>query len=70
MTEPETGAEFRQHTGSTGLLNRRDQVRHAAAEHDRQVGDREIRAEQGRRAQDLTHRPGHEAKTVRYGRGQ
>ena len=45
MPEPEAVARLGQHAGGTRLVNRRDQVRHAATQHDRQVGDREIRAE-------------------------
>ena len=70
VPEPEAVAGLGQHASGACLVHRRDQVRHAAAEHDRQIGDREIRAEQGRRPQHIAHRPGHEAEAVRYGRGQ
>ena len=70
MPEPETVAGLGQHASGACLVHRRDQVRHAASEHDRQIGDREIRAEQGRRPQHVAHRAGHEAEPVRYGRGQ
>ena len=70
VPEPEAVAGLGQHASGACLVHRRDQVRHAAAEHDRQIGDREVRAEQGRRPQHITHGPGHEAEAVRYGRGQ
>ena len=70
MPEPEAVAGLGQHAGGTCLVHRRDQVRHAAAQHDRQIGDREIHAQQGRRPQYLARRPGHEAKAVGDGRGQ
>ena len=70
MPEPEAVAGLGQHASGARLVHRRDQVRHAASEHDRQIGDREIRAEQGRRPQHVAHRAGHEAEAVRYGRGQ
>ena len=70
MPESEAIAGFGQHAGGTRLVNRRDQVRHAAAQHDRQIRNRELHAQQGRRPQHLARRPGHEAKAVRYGRRQ
>ena len=70
MPEPEAVPGLGQHAGRARLVHRRDQVRHAAAQHDRQVGDREIHAEQGRRPQHLPHRPGGEAEAIRDGRGQ
>ena len=70
MPEPEPAAGLGQHAGGACLVHRRDQVRHAAAQHDAQITDREIRAEQGRGPQHLAHRPVHEAEAVRYGRRQ
>jgi hypothetical protein len=70
MPEPEVGAGLGQYAGGTRLFHRRDQVRHAAVQHDRQVMNREIHAEQGGRAQYLAHWPGGEAKPVRYRRRQ
>jgi len=70
MPEPQAVAGLGQHAHGTCLVDRRDQVRHATPKHDRQIRDREIRAEQGRRPQHLTHRPGHKAQAVRYGRRQ
>ena len=70
MTEPEAVAGLGQHASGARLVDRRDQVRHAAAEHDGQVGDREVRAEQRRRPQYLAHRPGDKSEPVGYGRGQ
>ena len=70
MPEPEARGRTRPARRGARLVHRRDQVRHAASEHDRQVGDREVRAEQGRRPQHVAHRAGHEAEAVRYGRGQ
>ena len=70
MPEPEAGAGLGQHPGGTRLLHRRDQVRHAAAQHDRQIGDRELHPEQRRRLQCLARGPGDEAEAVGYGRGQ
>ena len=52
------------------LVHRRDQVGHAAAEHDGQVGHGEVHAEQGGGPQHLPHRAGHEAEPVGDGRGQ
>jgi hypothetical protein len=49
VPEPEALACLGQHTRGACLVHRRDQVRHAASEHNRQIGDGEIRAEQGRR---------------------
>jgi len=57
-------------TPTAHLVDRRDQVRHAAPQHNRRIRDREIRAEQGRRPQHRPHRPGHKSKAVRYGRRQ
>ena len=70
MPEPQAGAGLGQHAGGARLVHRRDQVRHAAAQHDRQVMTGEIHAEQGRRPQHLAHRPGHEAEPVRDRRRQ
>ena len=70
MPEPEAAAGLGQHADGTRLVHRRDQVRHAAAQYDRQIGDREIHPEQGRGPQHLAHRPGDEAEAVRDRRGQ
>ncbi len=70
MPEPETVARLSQHADGACLVNGRDQVRHAATEHGRQVRHGEIHAEQCRGPQYLAYRPGNEAKTVRYGRRQ
>ena len=68
MPEPETLAGFGQHTGRERLVKNPDQIRDAAAQDDRQIRDREVHAQQGRRPQDLTHRPRNKAKAIRYGR--
>jgi hypothetical protein len=70
MPEPQAATGFGQHADGTCLADHRDQVRHAAPKHDGQIRDREFRAEQGRRPQDLAHRSGHEPEAVRYGRRQ
>ena len=70
MPEPEAVAGLGQHARRACLVDRRDQVRHAAAQHDRQVRHGEIHAEQGRRPQYLPHRRGNEAQAVGYGRRQ
>ena len=51
MPESEAVARLGQHASGARLVDRRDQVCHAAAEHDGQIGDREVRAEQSRRPQ-------------------
>ena len=56
MPEPEAAAGLGQHAGRAGLVHGRDQVGHAAAQHDRQVRHGEVHAQQGRRPQHLTHR--------------
>ena len=70
MTERQAVAGFGQHSDGTCLVHRRDQVRYASAQHDGQIGDREVRAEQGRRLQHFAHRTGHEADAIGYDRGQ
>ena len=70
MPEPQAVAGFGQHAGGACLVHGRDQVRHTAAQHDRQVRHREIHTEQGRRPQHLTHRAGDKAEAVRDGRRQ
>ena len=70
MAEPQAVAGLGQYADRACLVHRGDQVRHAPAEHDGQIGDREVRAEQGRRAQDLAYRPGHETEAISDGRGQ
>ena len=70
MPEPEAGAGLGQHPGGTRLVHRRDQLGHAAAQHDRQVGDRELHPEQRRCLQCLACRPSDEAEAIGYGRGQ
>ena len=59
-----------EHAGGAGLVQGRDQVGHAAAEHGGQVGERELDAEQRRRAQHLPGGRGDEAEPVRDGPGQ
>ncbi len=70
MPEPQAVAGSGQHAHGTRLVHRRDQVGNAAAQHGGQIGDREVRAEQGRRPQDLADRTGDEAEAVRYRRGK
>jgi hypothetical protein len=67
MPEPETTVRFSQNASGTCLINRREQVRHGAAEHEHQIRDREVSAKQSRLLQHLTHWPAHEAEAVRYG---
>jgi hypothetical protein len=68
MPEPKTTVRFGQNASGTCLINRWEQVRHGAAEHEHQIRDGEVSAEQSRLLQHLTHWPGHEAEAVRYGR--
>ena len=70
VPEPEAPAGLGQHADGTCFVHCRDQVGHAAIQHDRQIRDREIRAEQRRRPQDIAHRAGHEVQAVRDGGGQ
>ena len=70
MPEPQPAAGLGQHAGRAGLIHRRDQVGHAPAQHDGQIGDGELHTQQGRGLQDLPGRPGHEAHAVGDGRGQ
>ena len=70
MPESEAAAGLGQHADGACLVYGRDQVSNTAVQHDRQVRDREVHAEQGRCLQDLAYRPGDKAKAVRDGRGQ
>ena len=70
MPEAQAVGGLGQHADGTCLVHRRHQVRHVTAQHDGQIGDREVRAEQGRRPQDVPYRTGHEAEPIRYRRGQ
>jgi hypothetical protein len=70
MPESQAMTRLGQHAGLNRLVDRREQVRHAAVQHDRKIRNREVHAQQGRRPQHVAHRPSHEAKPVRYGRGQ
>ena len=64
MPEPEGVAGLGQHARGAGVVDGRDQVCHAAAQHDRQVRHGKVHAQQGRRPQYLTHRPGNKAQAV------
>jgi len=66
MPEPQAVAGLGQHADRARLVDRRDQVRHAAAQHDGQIGDGEFHPEQGRRPQYLAYRPGDKVEAVRY----
>ena len=68
MPEPKTTVRFSQNASGTCLINRREQARHGAAEHEHQISDGEVSAEQSRRLQHVAHWPGHEAEAVRYRR--
>ena len=70
MPESQAVAEFGEHAGRARLVHGGDQVRHATAQHDREVGHGEVDPEQGRRPQHLAHRAGDEAEPVRDGRRQ
>ena len=70
MPEPQAIAGFGEYAGGPGLINGRDQARHTAPQHDREVRHREVHSEQGCRPQHLMHRPGNKAQAVRDGRRQ
>jgi hypothetical protein len=63
MPEPQAVAGLGQHADGTCLVNRRDQVRHAAAEHDRQV--RTAKSTPSRAAARSTSRTGPATKPRR-----
>ena len=70
MPESQAGAGLGEHAGGAGLVDGREQVRHATVQHDRQVRHGEVDPKQGGRTQHLTHGCGHEAQPVRDRRRQ
>ena len=70
VPEAKAVTRFGEHARDARLVDSREQVRQAAAEHDRQVGDLEVHAEQRRSPQHVAHRAGDETKAVRDHRGQ